>query len=396
MRIIHFDSQDSATREFLETLGLPEKFIQKGKVKEKTLLKHGIDPALFGMLARLGRPQLGNETNTLSHDEAIKALELIRKEPRKIQALFDPNSCPNGLTARTIFTNLSGRRTLHKSKLGAVLETSCSVEELQQIGFEHGELKNAVFNEEQMPSFWQEIGKAVLPLSFGEGKQEKHASGVLVSPQGHLLTAYHVLFDTETGEYRDGLKLIYEGNEYLLETENIVISDIKSDLAIVKFPELENISDLSFVKFASADQEEQSPVLAIGYPTLSSEELETHLDKHRHNSRYDPEEDKKLHRGLDQLNTEVFQKSFSLGLLFSKTRTEYSDGSGIYMRFDADIRVYSGNSGGGLFNIDGELLGIVSTGMAGTVSASSIFSQDAISPELGRALEHIVTLQREQ
>ncbi|MDO5581692.1 MAG: trypsin-like peptidase domain-containing protein [Planctomycetia bacterium] len=134
-------------------------------------------------------------------------------------------------------------------------------------------------------------------------------SGVLLDPQGKILTNYHVVSDRKNITVE-----LYDGRLFDVQS---VHKDQKSDLALLK---ISSKSPLPYLKFANSDQLEIGDwVLAIGNPFM-----------------------------LDS--------SVSAGIISAKKRRLGKNEHGIYIQTDAAVN--PGNSGGPLVNLDGDIVGI--------------------------------------
>ncbi len=133
-------------------------------------------------------------------------------------------------------------------------------------------------------------------------------TGVFVSPNGHILTCAHLFNEGVIGKIT---ALTYNEHTYPVE---ILYQDVKRDLALVKIEE----THTPFVKLAyPRSLEVGQSVFAIGYPL-----------------------------GYDF--------SVSHGVISALNR----DNIGIYNATQSDTFLNPGNSGGPLFNMKGELVGI--------------------------------------
>lgn len=176
---------------------------------------------------------------------------------------------------------------------------------------------------------------------FGGSTGESAGSGVIVSDSGYILTCNHVV---------DGAKSIQvtltSGTTY---DAALVGSDEYSDLAVLKISPKETL--VSVRQGCSADLVVGEYVVAIGNP-------------------------------LGTLNGTV-----TSGIISSTERTiTMSDGSEMTL-IQTDTAINSGNSGGGLFNLQGELIGIVnakyaSSGVEGLAFAIPIDSAYEVQEDL--------------
>jgi len=135
-------------------------------------------------------------------------------------------------------------------------------------------------------------------------------SGVLISPDGLLLTNYHVTQGKKTLRVRVGK------NTYQAET---VGNDMRGDIALMKIP---NVQNMPYVEFAESDKLViGQEVIAIGNPFLTAGEGEP---------------------------------TVTVGIISALHRYQgtYSDS------IQTDAAINPGNSGGPLLTLDGKLAGI--------------------------------------
>jgi len=142
-------------------------------------------------------------------------------------------------------------------------------------------------------------------LTIGTG------SGVIVSSDGYILTNYHVI------EKASEIEITTNDNKsYIAE---LIGSDINSDIAVLK---ITNVSDFPYVRFANSDETQVGEwVLAVGNPfNLTS--------------------------------------TVTAGIISAKSRdlNDYDSKNQSFIQTDAAVN--SGNSGGALVNINGDLIGI--------------------------------------
>jgi serine protease Do len=150
-------------------------------------------------------------------------------------------------------------------------------------------------------------------LGSGEPARRGNGSGVIVDPQGYILTNYHVIFGADRIKVR-----FYDGSE---APGKVIGSDRETDLAVVKVDPVASISAARF-----GDSEKMSVgdwVLAIGSPF-----------------------------GFDQ--------SVTAGIISAKNRDskEVHNKVGFQYFLQTDAAVNHGNSGGPLINLSGEVIGI--------------------------------------
>lgn len=138
-------------------------------------------------------------------------------------------------------------------------------------------------------------------------------SGVIISDTGHILTCTHVIEDARTIEVR-----LRNGESY---PATLVASDEASDVAIIK---IEATSELTPAVFGSSDDlRVGDEVVAIGNP-------------------------------LGELGGSVTE-----GVVSALDREVTIQGKGTFTVIQTSAAINGGNSGGGLFNRQGELIGMV-------------------------------------
>lgn len=153
------------------------------------------------------------------------------------------------------------------------------------------------------------------PRFFQQGPQESSGSGVIVSPDGYIVTNNHVV------EGADEVTVILNNKKSLKAT--VVGHDASTDLAVLKVDE----SNLPYISFGNSDDVKLGQwVLAVGYPLT----LETTVTA-----------------GI------VSAKYRNIGINQSK-----SGSNAIESFIQTDAAVNPGNSGGALVNAKGELIGI--------------------------------------
>jgi len=146
------------------------------------------------------------------------------------------------------------------------------------------------------------------PRGYGNRKREGHGSGFIISKDGYVVTNAHVIDDSQdiTVELEDKREL----------KAKVIGSDKLSDIALLKI----EANDLPFVKLGDSDQLDVGQwVVAIGTPF-----------------------------GLDYTATQ--------GIVSALSRSLPKD---TYVPFiQTDAAVHPGNSGGPLFDLDGQVVGV--------------------------------------
>jgi Do/DeqQ family serine protease len=188
------------------------------------------------------------------------------------------------------------------------------------------------------------VGDPFLQQSLGRGEQVERAlgSGVLVRPDGHILTNYHVI------EGAEDIKVdLSNGRTY---EARVIGSDPASDLAVLKIQG----GDLPVLPMGDSDQARVGDVcLAVGNPLALGE-------------------------------------SVTAGIISAKGRTPDSSSGGFQQFLQIDAQISLGNSGGALVNTRGELIGINSRVL--TSNGASVGIGLAIPSNMARkVMEQLIT-----
>ena len=149
-----------------------------------------------------------------------------------------------------------------------------------------------------------------LPKKFKQ-EQKGIGSGMLIDPEGHILTNNHVVAGASLIEV-----LLTDGNRY---TAKVIGVDPKTDLAVIQ---IKADGTLPHVTFGDSDKMEVGNwVVAIGHP-----------------------------RGLDQTVTH--------GIISAKHRRGILDPNSYQDYLQTDAAINPGNSGGPLLNLEGKVIGV--------------------------------------
>lgn len=144
--------------------------------------------------------------------------------------------------------------------------------------------------------------------------QQGSGSGVVISPDGHIVTNYHVISNAE--------KVTVTFNDRYTTEAEVIAKDASTDLAVLKVKE----TNLPYMEFGNSDEVKLGQwVLAVGYP-LSLDATVT--------------------AGI------VSAKSRAIGI----NRTQSATAIESFIQTDAAVN--PGNSGGALVNTKGQLIGI--------------------------------------
>lgn len=194
-------------------------------------------------------------------------------------------------------------------------------EETQTAGIN---ISNSLSDDELIPSVIESVSPSVVGI-IGRGKTESYygsqegimsGSGVIIKTGGEILTNAHVVKNMNTI-----LVVMNDGNGYEAQLKYI---DEDTDLAVVKIKKI----GLPVVKFAnSEDIVVGKQVIAIGTPITFS-----------------------------------LRNSATVGHISGLNRSVGEP----YRLVQTDTAITHGNSGGALINMNGELVGITSSGYSGT------------------------------
>jgi serine protease Do len=155
---------------------------------------------------------------------------------------------------------------------------------------------------------------------LGDFKQQSLGSGVILSPNGYILTNFHVVTQNDENKPVDRINVTLHGDEGNKYKAKIIGSDRLTDLAIIK---IDPDKPLTAAPFGDSDAMRVGDwVLAIGSPF-----------------------------GLDSTVT--------AGIVSAKGRDIEGGREGQFKRFiQTDAAINPGNSGGPLVNLAGQVIGI--------------------------------------
>ena len=148
-------------------------------------------------------------------------------------------------------------------------------------------------------------------------------TGFIISEDGEILTNYHVVEGAETLSVT-----MYDGKEYPAE---LLGYEAESDVALLKI----DVEGLQAVKLGNSD------VLAVGDQVAA------------------------IGNPLGELTY-----TMTVGYVSAKSRAVYTDEMPITM-MQIDAAINSGNSGGPLFNLAGEVIGITTAKYSGSINGSA-------------------------
>ena len=159
-------------------------------------------------------------------------------------------------------------------------------------------------------------------IFYGESSSISLGSGVIVSEDGYIITNNHVVQSADEITVKT-----QDGTEYSAE---VIGTDVKTDLAVIKI----EASGLEYAKLADSDKVEiGDDAIVIGNP---------------------------LGEGI----------SVSNGIISAKDRQVTVRKQ--TMNLQTNAAVNEGNSGGGLFDINGDLIGIVNAKSASNILTGSV------------------------
>jgi len=148
-----------------------------------------------------------------------------------------------------------------------------------------------------------------------ERQAQSSGSGVIISPDGYIVTNNHVVENASKIEV-----VLWDNREY---SADVIGTDPNSDVALIKIEE----NDLNFVEFGNSDNTQIGEwVLAVGNPFNLTSTVTAGI---------------------------VSAKARSINILSSRTNPY-----GVESFIQTDAAVNPGNSGGALVNLKGELIGV--------------------------------------
>ena len=191
-----FDPQDPTVRSFLtDFIGLPEDVIADGVLNAWEVIDNDVSQGALWAAAR--------EDMFISPADAQNVLDLVRTHGKSvIHSLFKDKKCPGrSISApQIIMGNLQGLNEENRFRGAVFPEECCSFEQMEPYGPLN--LRGLHFSEQMAPKSIAAFGRAVVRMVRLNGEEKKcdasgvigSASGVIVSNEGHLLTARHVLY----------------------------------------------------------------------------------------------------------------------------------------------------------------------------------------------------------
>ncbi len=236
-----------------------------------------------------------------------------------------------GSSSDTLINSAPSQSDLHNDNPEELLEKSESQPSL------YGSAGDEVFSVLQVVQKVQDSVVVIQADNAGSG------SGVIISADGYILTCHHVIENAS-----DITVTLNSGTKYVAK---IVGSDSNSDLAVIRIQPNENEPLTYAEQGCSADLLVGEVVVAIGNP-------------------------------LGTLDGTV-----TSGIISAKERNVQTSDGTVMTLLQTDAAINSGNSGGGLFNLDGQLIGIVnakyaSAGVEGLAFAIPIDSAYTVQLDL--------------
>lgn len=178
---------------------------------------------------------------------------------------------------------------------------------------------------------------------FFDFTDEGAGSGIVISREGHVVTNWHVIQDVR------GIRVnLPDGETY---DATIVGGDVVTDLAVIK---IEPAQPLTTVEFGNSDEVHVGDwAIALGNALA-------------------------LKGG----------PTVTMGIISAKGRTVRTDRGDLYDMFQTDAAINSGNSGGPLINLEGEVVGISTAMLKGAQGIGFAISSNAAVPIIKSLVEH--------
>lgn len=391
--IYTFDPTDENTVLFLSRLGLTPEDMRDGVLSPRENSRLGL--SFYSDM--LKSDSEGSET-TYRLDENHVAMwnQLFSQfSTQAFSALFHDSGNPD--CEITKWSTASAVSSAVPRRVYSIQENlpglSCEEEYFRENGFSTRQLVESYFNDTTVTPAWADIGKSVVKLEIASSTMPSkgNGSGVLLSADGSVGTAYHVLYDREgSGDRRDAV-LIYEGRRIPITPDDIIYENRDWDVVILKIPALAEIGDLPYAKIAVSPPGRGEQVTSVGYTgyqalgvnnSLSSsgsdqapkiERLYTFGDLDVPDDSYPAAQMERLQE-LTFLSTKRFPKPLLASI--SGTRP--------------------GMSGGGLYDVEGRLIGLNSWGEENTnISSYAVLIPELITdPELKAIMTNIICRQQ--
>ncbi|EKD52192.1 MAG: hypothetical protein ACD_62C00085G0002 [uncultured bacterium] len=340
---LRFDPQDPQTITLLDALGISASAYVDGKLTygEQQQLRN----PLTHFLAKSNEWDAFGSQYQIDHDLVTGWLEVSKKFPQfGLKTLFELSGCISPIADEAIDMLLHGGTVDKESPWWALLMISgiysCREQYSHFEGLPREAIRRVFFGDTNVPEWLQRLGQAVVPVDTMAGR----GSSVIISPQGHVATAYHVLYNLLTGQFNEPAMLQYDDETaFRITEENVLYANRESDIVIFQIPELAQQNDLSFIPLSQTAPTEEQPIFSIGFPK-------------KHIARNKPE------------------RQYNAGAIIAQPQLSHNNRLPLNMcGFHNDEFIYSnstviwGMSGGAMVSSDGYLLGI-NSGMDETFS----------------------------
>ena len=369
-----FDFTNFETTLFLLAYSFTPEMILSGSVDTEVLRAHNIDPTLLKDIANYENDETHNY---LSPQEAEWGFSLASSLEERFQSLVSLSSCPSDNAALTLWRNYAGDPLDHF--FGVPLEQTCSLSDMTDAGFSLGEMRGIYFSEDRLSPFWQVNVEPVVPIMRN---QKGSGTGNIVSREGHIITAAHVLLNSSTGQLEENLTVFIQGREYPIQGDNVMAIDVASDLAIIHIPDIAD-PHLPYLPLASINSSMEEVGL-VGYPALETD------FGNEEGSAIVPT--KVLTFG--QIQDRICVRRDEVRGLLTSPLNHAQEGSPqcppedhVFIR--TSVESQPGFSGGPLLNVHGQILGIHSH----PGHESSVDPRQTNHPQIKALLDSILTLQ---
>lgn len=340
---VRFDSNDPTTVKFLEKIKWSSEQIASGSIPyDNTAL---VELANFESFY----------DQYLSPNEASLGLRMIRGN-KNLTALFDPNKCPGKSPpmARIIFGNHLG---LANQKLfGAVaVEDKCPYD----AAYTPSELTGIHYSNAMMTRLAILLaGKSVVLVFSGEGLEKERGSAVVLSSNGDVITARHVLYD-KMGRFRRDAYILVNGERHPMQEGDVVIDNRSLDIATLRVSSLQ--AKVRGIPTAPDVPKQGDELWVIGFPK----------------------------QGLGEKDMSSPEKTYTIGRLNNKSAQLFGQ------RYTISAQTAPGDSGGAVVNKRGELVGILNSALVnGTIlenvldSRANMLHKQLLDCQLNRHQPH--------
>lgn len=254
---ITFDSKDSNARRLLKQVGFNDEVVNLGVISPEVAEAAGVSfDALVCVANGANAKCLDEEYRDMFIDPAEAKLALKIFDQRTIaRTFFSSRACPgkSGTSIQSIWANIMGR------DLVSPMETTCRYDD--KIGTELN--RGIHFSDDLIPANIRAAGKAVVEILHITSDGYSGGSGVVVSSNGDLLTARHVLFNEEDGIFKQDM-FIRIGEKRIPVSENqIILVDKENDFVHLRVGAL---TGRPFAGIASAQPRPKDIIWVVGFP----------------------------------------------------------------------------------------------------------------------------------